>query len=258
MPLVMLTGPPCSGKSRRAAELVKAFTEAGASVQLVNEESLLIDRTVTYRDSEGEKHARGQIRAAVEKYLNRTNVVVVDSLNYIKGFRYQLFCLAREHETPSCTLFCDVAEDVARQWNEMREDGAKYTDEAIDGLYMRYEQPDARNKWDAPLFVVAPGDPTPCAEIVEAALRGKAVRSLLATKPVVIPDSNFLHELDKATQEIVDALNEAQQSGAAGPGDLVPLRRLRSAFLKIAQLKPPSDMALLGSLFVEYLNTHAD
>ena len=31
-------------------------------------------------------------------------LLVVDSMNYIKGFRYQLYCAAREHKLRVCTV----------------------------------------------------------------------------------------------------------------------------------------------------------
>lgn len=38
---------------------------------------------------------RGKIKFEVEKNLIGKTVVIADSLNYIKGFRYQMHCIAR-------------------------------------------------------------------------------------------------------------------------------------------------------------------
>ncbi len=55
--------------------------------------------------------ARGEIKTAVERLLSKEAVVICDSLNYIKGFRYELFCRARSIGTLSC---------VVRQWVAVR------------------------------------------------------------------------------------------------------------------------------------------
>ncbi len=38
---------------------------------------------------------RGKIKFEVEKNLTGNTIVICDSLNYIKGYRYQMFCIAR-------------------------------------------------------------------------------------------------------------------------------------------------------------------
>ena len=40
--------------------------------------------------------------AAVERALNRRTLVILDGMNYIKGFRYQLYCIARSLATAHC------------------------------------------------------------------------------------------------------------------------------------------------------------
>ncbi len=36
--------------------------------------------------------------------MGRDTILVVDALNYIKGFRYQLYCAAREFKLRVCTV----------------------------------------------------------------------------------------------------------------------------------------------------------
>lgn len=47
---------------------------------------------------------RGFLKSNVEKHLNQNDIVILDSLNYIKGFRYEIFCLARTAKTPHCVV----------------------------------------------------------------------------------------------------------------------------------------------------------
>lgn len=87
-----------------------------------------------------------------------------------------------------------------------------------------------------------------------------------------LSDTNLLYELDRATQEIVSALVEAQANGPprlVEVGDGVPpiriermlglpeLRRYKRTFLKLAsqnQGSPPPDSLTVKKMFVDYIN----
>ncbi|XP_049731148.1 protein KTI12 homolog [Elephas maximus indicus] len=107
MPLVVFCGLPYSGKSRRAEALRGALAAEGRAVYVVDDAAVLgAEDPTVYGDSAREKALRGALRAAVERRLSRQDVVIVDSLNYIKGFRYELYCLARAARTPLCLVYC--------------------------------------------------------------------------------------------------------------------------------------------------------
>ncbi|KAB1268434.1 Protein KTI12-like protein [Camelus dromedarius] len=107
MPLVVFCGLPYSGKSRRAEELRGALAAEGRVVHVVDDAAVLgAEDATVYGDSVREKALRGALRAAVERRLSRHDVVILDSLNYIKGFRYELYCLARAARTPLCLVYC--------------------------------------------------------------------------------------------------------------------------------------------------------
>ena len=65
------------------------------TVELINEESLGIDKRSGYSSSLDEKHTRSALKAVVTNKLTGSCCVIVDSLNYIKGYRYELYCSAR-------------------------------------------------------------------------------------------------------------------------------------------------------------------
>jgi tRNA uridine 5-carbamoylmethylation protein Kti12 len=44
-------------------------------------------------------------------------IVIADDLNYIKGFRYQLWCEAKAVGTRCCTIHCAAREDEVEKWN---------------------------------------------------------------------------------------------------------------------------------------------
>lgn len=47
------------------------------------------------QEKDQEKITRGQLKFETEKNLNNETVVILDSMNYIKGYRYQMYCSAR-------------------------------------------------------------------------------------------------------------------------------------------------------------------
>ena len=55
-------------------------------------------------DSRLEKPARSALFTATQRSMNKDTIVILDSLNYIKGFRYQLYCAAKEAGVRVCTV----------------------------------------------------------------------------------------------------------------------------------------------------------
>lgn len=116
MSLITITGYPASGKSSRARQL-KAFLQekAGGSkdVILLSEMSHSLDiKRSAYDNSAAEKPARGALLTAIIRLLSPNNILIVDAPNYIKGFRYQIYCAAREMKVRVATvsvLFTAVA-----------------------------------------------------------------------------------------------------------------------------------------------------
>lgn len=111
--LILISGYPSSGKTYRSNQLVdffdskiKAATEPHIrrlSVTHINDQTLGLQRDV-YREARSEKDARAAEYSAVKRDLGRDTIVIADGLNYIKGFRYQLYCEAKAVQTPSCVV----------------------------------------------------------------------------------------------------------------------------------------------------------
>lgn len=111
--LILVSGYPSSGKTYRSNQLVEHFqTKIQASceahisrlsVVLINDQTLGLSRDV-YREARSEKDARAAEYSAVKRALGRDTIVIADGLNYIKGFRYQLYCEAKAVQTPSCVV----------------------------------------------------------------------------------------------------------------------------------------------------------
>lgn len=89
-------------------------------------------------------------------------------------------------------------------------------------------------------------------------------------KQLKLETTNFVHELDRITQEVINAILEAQNLAIVGDAITIPetkskvilrrrvnlaeLRRLRRQFLKVANATPPA-VDQIATSFVVYLNS---
>lgn len=139
-----------------------------------------------------EKDGRATLYSAVKRVLGRNDLVILDSGNYIKGWRYQLHCEAKNAGTGSCVVHVGVPADRCRALNDSRikqqqerqpsvsedatNDGneamsiggdaenAPYDPPVFDELVMRFEEPNPMARWDKPLFTVPWDDSEPPCE----------------------------------------------------------------------------------------------
>lgn len=106
MPLVIVTGLPCSGKTG-FTDALRAHVEASSpttKIVVVNDESLHLAKTSAYSTVAEEKKARAAFMSAIERSITKDTLVIADSMNYIKGYRYQLHLIARAANTPHCCV----------------------------------------------------------------------------------------------------------------------------------------------------------
>ncbi|CAI2191956.1 16017_t:CDS:2, partial [Funneliformis geosporum] len=222
MPLIILCGIPSSGKTRRANQIMQYFVERFSnekktnSVNLINDESLGITKD-SYKDTRiEEKKARGTLLSAVERLISKDDLIIADGMNYIKGFRYQLYCIARAVGTPHCVVYCGIPVEVAREWNSKRSvDG--YDATVFDELVSRFEEPDDRNRWDSPLYTVLYSDSAvPYDGIWNSVINKKPIPPNLSTVSKPVSETNYLYELEKATQDIINEVLDAQKLNVGG------------------------------------------
>lgn len=64
----------------------------------------LVSYLIQTSASRSEKPARGALFTAMQRQMATDTILIVDSLNYIKGFRYQMYCAAREMKLRVCTV----------------------------------------------------------------------------------------------------------------------------------------------------------
>ncbi|KAL8841512.1 MAG: hypothetical protein Q9170_000895 [Blastenia crenularia] len=289
MPLILISGYPSSGKTYRSNQLVEFFDAkikaafepriSRLSVVHINDQTLGLNRDV-YREARSEKDARAAEYSAVKRVLGRDTIIIADGPNYIKGFRYQLYCEAKAVQTPSCVVHVGTPPEKCKEINEKllddKDRDGGYPRDIFENLVFRYEEPNGMTRWDSPLFTVPFDDTAPPYEEIWKALIGtegemKKVKPNQATvmKPTVEPD--YLYELDKITQDIINAVIGWQKEHTGEVGGQVPIgdklvelptspvalpqfQRIRRQFISLNR-QHNLPKARVHDLFVEYINS---
>lgn len=271
MPLIIITGIPCSGKTTRTTEL-KEYLEnkMGKRVEVINEIDVVTkagyDKNTFYADSKKEKGVRSDVKSAVQRLLNVNDVLIMDGSNYIKGYRYEIYCMTKLYKNPQCTIHCDIPIEHAWLLNEKRPENEQYSREIFDALVMRYETPNSKNRWDSPLFSVSTEDELKFDEIYKSLYEVKAPKPNLSTQCQPLSSTNYLYELDSVTQEVINAILSAKQLGIENdfkipdhnltvhrPCTAAQLMRLRRQFLTYSKMQQ-IEVNQIATLFVQYLN----
>ena len=92
-------------------------------------------------------------------------------MNYIKGYRYELYCLARNSMTTLCLVFCDTDKETARSWCESLEETKEsnhFPPDMFEDYASRMEFPNQAKRWDKPLFHLRKDEELPLGKIHEA------------------------------------------------------------------------------------------
>ncbi len=227
MPLVLMVGYPSSGKSKWARKLVDALENRisqlkpsdlgyNLKVKLYNDENLGIKHEM-YRESASEKAIRGEQMSAVRRDLSKNRIVILDALNYIKGFRYQLYCEAKNLGTTYCVIQVIVPTDKCFEWNNNRSETEKWEENLIKALIMRFEEPNGLNRWDSPLIPVTFDDTElPFEEIWKSIVLKKPPKPNHATFLKAATPANSLQELDRLTSLVIDQIIQYQNLNQSG------------------------------------------
>lgn len=95
-----MCGVPSSGKSTRAAELKEFFeSQKQKVVHVINENEIVKNSGVlkndVYENSPKEKMIRADLKSNSLRKLNKNDLVIMDGGNYIKGYRYEIYCASK-------------------------------------------------------------------------------------------------------------------------------------------------------------------
>jgi protein KTI12 len=178
--IIILTGHPSSGKSTLANKICeRALLNQHQSIEkVVIVDELLANSTVSniaeiaqicYESSAAEKVMRGALKSAFDRAVasavhdekeqnKKKTLIILDSTNYIKGYRYELYCICKAATSSYCVVWCLNDISTVKEWNSLRRkalpdpSSGYYSDDILDALILRYEPPDDRNRWDQPLY----------------------------------------------------------------------------------------------------------
>ncbi|PKY08434.1 chromatin associated protein KTI12 [Aspergillus campestris IBT 28561] len=135
MPLIILTGYPCSGLTHRAHQLSTALQEAQQTlfdtgvlpptktpykIHVVSTHNNSDHPRTVYDNARSEKQTRGVAYTRARRLLGRDSIVILDGMNYIKGYRYQLWCEAKALGTTCCVVHVGTPIDQCVANNEAR------------------------------------------------------------------------------------------------------------------------------------------
>lgn len=100
MPLIIIVGCPSSGKSTRAGELKQFFESQKQKVVHVISENEIVKssgmlKNDVYESSQKEKVIRADLKSNSLRKLNKNDLVIIDGGNYIKGYRYEIYCASK-------------------------------------------------------------------------------------------------------------------------------------------------------------------
>ena len=283
--MIVITGYPSSGKTTTAERLREFFESRKKLVHVVSEHSYIPkDQTkcTVFANSIIEKEVRGNLKSSVIRLLSKDTIVIVDGSNYIKGYRYELWCASKATKTTQCTVHCDVSNEDAWTWNEQRSEEEKYDKDVFDGLVMRYEVPNSTQRWDSPLILSLADDKNPTGNAYDSTNYdlGKKVYSALYERAPPPPNQStqnrplaqveFLHKVDNLVTHIENGIMQSQQTAVEGDLIRVPgtdekilwtkrvtrpeIARARRQFMVYLKMRGVDDLNKVHTLFVQYLN----
>ncbi|KAE8145174.1 chromatin associated protein KTI12 [Aspergillus avenaceus] len=260
MPLIILTGYPCSGLTHRATQLAtglqetqKTLHETGAlpptrqfKVTVVPTHDSSHPRTV-YDHARTEKETRGVAYTRARRALGKDSFVILDGMNYIKGWRYQLWCEAKALGTSCCVVHVGTPIDQCVANNEERikkeqekeqNQGEKqdetekketqteedaYPPELLNNLIFRYEEPSTHSRWDKPLFTVPWCDAEPPIADIWTALTGIPHPSSETETDIVTPLTGSLSATQISdTASVATGMTSATRLGARARPKIKP------------------------------------
>ncbi|KAI6177263.1 Protein KTI12-like protein [Aphelenchoides bicaudatus] len=193
--LLLLTGPPASGKTTIVNRLVEAF-EALDIHPIVVSDSFNSEYNRTdefYLDKRKSSDHTSILRSEIMRLItsDSKNLVILDSLNYAKSQRYELSTIAKNNRKTFCNLFCDADEETTTWLNGQRDDG--YAADVFEDLRSRFERPKPHLKGDKPTIELQIGKDDqskmpqnvelPFDEICNVLMKGKPVAPNQSTTP---------------------------------------------------------------------------
>ena len=120
-------------------------------------------------------------------------MVILDSLNYIKGYRYELYCLARNAQTNIVTVFCDTEPEIALKIGHEGGYENPFPVDLLEDYIGRLERPNPAARWDSPMIHLRHYEDIPFEDLAKTVVDGKKPRDPVSTKAVRISSEKDIH-----------------------------------------------------------------
>ena len=278
MPLLLICGKPGTGKTTRANQIISFYKEKHPEIEtkLINAEGFGINKELMYESFAKEKELRAFFRSNVDKELTKDKLVVVDSLNYIKGFRYELFCFSRTAKSTHCVLYCDNDLESCKEQNLMQTDPKmKFSEALLLDLASRMEVPNSNSRWDSPLYTVWPHEDLPI-EAIHGSLfkEAKKMKDPISTKMEIKLDEDYAYKVDQNLNDLVKEVNKklmqnkqflkrkviSVQKGKtkveiSAKMSLGDLKKAKNGFIQMNKNNPIRDFNTLSQAFLYFLQS---
>lgn len=277
MPLLVLVGWPSSGKTKIVNEIKSHFKDKMTVKVLTDEDAISKygGRNKFYAMASAEKELRGDLRSQVERNLNDSTFVIVDSGNYVKGFRYEIYCKAKELRSRYAILEVITDKENVFKYNQLKPESERYSDDMLNALLNRYEEPNSSHRWDKPHIPYyntpnGPANDSYLQQINEALFTSPAMKPNISTESKPVADSDYLFKLDQKTSDIVKKILAAQAESIIDINvptvgitftlprrtSLAELNKLRRQFISLTKLRPPTDDKEVQRCFISFVQSN--
>ena len=174
----------------------------------------------------------------MERTLTHETLVIADSVNNIKGHRYEMYCATRGVPTSQVVLYCETNVETCREWNQQRDVECRYSPGVFDDLVQTFEEPNAAVRWDTPLFNVRVGEELLKEKLLAALYQPSLKRAPLAVKAEASTHGVQLSELDVMTRDMIKFIVDEQKLHSADSSSF------QSLTVTFPGCEPPLDLVL--------------
>ncbi|KAF1743086.1 hypothetical protein MXB_739 [Myxobolus squamalis] len=270
MPVILLCGFPCSGKSTVAGKLKVYYENLGKRVLVISENDLLNgNRDELFNEPDSEIYCRISIKNFAIQSFVKFDIVIIDSMSYIKSFRYEIYCATKAQRQLQVILHLKTSIDVCREWNK-KENLLRYSDATLQAIFDRFEYPNRLNRWDFPMISVDVLSEIPFDRINSCISIGNLPKCNKSTV-ISIKNADQSNLVVQTTQEIIDKIlrntSGSRYKMSHSPNNPLCLIRpltphvihsLRRKFLNMAKDMSFQSKEQIADSFLNYLNGTLD
>ncbi|GKT36419.1 putative multi-domain containing protein [Aduncisulcus paluster] len=216
MPLIIVCGILCTGKSSVSRSIKKHFEKVYSTILHIQPEDFGVSSGEALMNGISEISLNKSLRDAVHRHLgDPKTLVIIDACNLSRSFRYELYCLSRAAKQPHCLVWCNSPFLIAKE-NAVKT-LKRYDEKVFLDIALRLEEPCDDHKWDQPCFEidvlssseVPLEDLIPYSQIQNSFQTAGKIVPVRSTRALKSTDSSFLSNMSRVTGVIVSEVVSA-------------------------------------------------